>query len=73
MELDKVDLVIKVKDVYKMVAQHPEGKYHFKMGRELAEELGYSPEELDQIPAASIDSFAGVGCPFAVVEVKPGQ
>ena len=59
--VNTADLEQKVKDMYRDVALNPYGEYHFKMGRTLAEKLGYEKESLDSIPAASIESFAGVG------------
>lgn len=47
--------------MYREVAETPEADFHFEMGRALAERLGYAPDALDRIPAAAIDSFAGVG------------
>jgi ubiquinone/menaquinone biosynthesis C-methylase UbiE len=60
-QLDTADLERRVKDVYQHVAEHPEQQYHFEMGRDLAERLGYPTEILDAIPAAALASFAGVG------------
>ena len=71
--VDINDLQSKVKDMYRDVAQNPHGEFHFKLGRELAEELGYSPDELDKIPSESIDSFAGVGHYFDLAKVKSGE
>lgn len=71
LKLDRLDLEKKVKEMYKLVAEHPEGKYHFKTGRSLAEELGYNKSELDNIPIESVDSFAGVGNPLSLIEFKP--
>ena len=47
--------------MYQSVAENPDGEFHFEMGRALTERLGYSPEDLDLIPAQAIDSFASVG------------
>jgi arsenite methyltransferase len=47
--------------MYQEVALEPDKEFHFETGRRLAERLGYRPDELDRIPAAAIDSFAGVG------------
>ncbi len=60
-KLNTAELEQKVKNMYRDVALNPEGNYHFEMGRALAEKLGYEKECLDLIPAASIESFAGVG------------
>jgi ubiquinone/menaquinone biosynthesis C-methylase UbiE len=72
-EFDPRDLEAKVKDMYRAVAEHPEGEFHFEMGRELAERLGYSPAALDKIPAEAIASFAGVGHFFHLANLQPGE
>jgi arsenite methyltransferase len=59
--LDAQDLERRVKGVYRDVAQRPQDIYHFEMGRALAERLGYPAELLDRVPAAAVESFAGVG------------
>lgn len=71
--VDEQDLEIKVKDMYRQVAQDPHGDFHFEMGRPLAERLGYAPEDLDRIPAEAIESFAGVGYYFHLVDLKEGE
>lgn len=71
--VDQQALEDKVKDVYKHVANEPHADYHFAMGRELAEELGYSPSELNRIPSEAIDSFAGVGNPQELAEICNGE
>lgn len=72
-KLDTADLEQKVKNMYKDVALNPKGEYHFEMGRELAEKLGYEKEELDRIPSEAIDSFAGVGYYFDMWNLKEGD
>lgn len=62
-----------VQDVYRQVADEPNGDFHFERGRALAEKLGYPASVLDQIPAESVESFAGVGFPFGVVELQETQ
>jgi arsenite methyltransferase len=59
--LDRGDLEARVKQMYRQVALTPEADFHFETGRGLAERLGYPPADLDAVPAAAIDSFAGVG------------
>ena len=71
--VDVQDLERRVKDVYRQVALQPERTYHFEMGRPLAERLGYPSELLDQIPAAALDSFAGVGYYIDLAAPKPGD
>ncbi len=70
---DPKDLELKVKAMYRDVAEHPEGEFHFEMGRSLAERLGYSPQDLDRIPAESIESFAGVGHYFHLARISSGE
>src|ERR671919_677659 len=60
-QLDTAELEERVKRMYEEVALEPEHEFHFETGRPLAERLGYPPDDLDRIPAAAIDSFAGVG------------
>lgn len=71
--VDVKDLESKVQDMYRAVAENPRGEFHFEMGRGLAERLGYSPAELDRIPAEAIESFAGVGYYFNLAGLKPGE
>lgn len=71
--VDRDALERKVKEMYQQVATKPEGDFHFAMGRELAESLGYAPTDLDRIPAEAIDSFAGVGCPLKLADIHPGE
>lgn len=72
-KVDTDELEQKVKRMYRDVALEPQGKYHFEMGRPLAEKLGYDKEFLDLIPAASIESFAGVGFFFDIANLKEGE
>jgi arsenite methyltransferase len=71
--VDTRELETKVKDMYRHVAQDPHGKYHFELGRALAEVLGYPSEVLDRIPAGAIESFAGVGYFFDLAELSEGE
>lgn len=59
--VDVRELETKVQAMYRQVAEDPQGDYHFETGRGLADRLGYPAQILDRIPAASVDSFAGVG------------
>jgi ubiquinone/menaquinone biosynthesis C-methylase UbiE len=71
--LDTQELELRVKDMYREVAETPERKFHFETGRALAERLGYPADLLDAIPAPSIDSFAGVGYYFDLAAIRPGE
>lgn len=72
-KVDAAELEQKVKKMYSDVALNPKGEYHFEMGRGLAEKLGYDKKDLDRIPAAAIDSFAGVGYYFDMAAIQEGE
>lgn len=67
------ELRTKVQEIYTAVAQTPEGKFHFAMGRPLATRLGYSESELNGIPEAAVASFAGVGYHFGLAGPVAGE
>ena len=71
--VDRTALESKVKSMYSDVAANPHGEFHFEMGRSMAERLGYAPADLDRIPQAAIDSFAGVGHFFHLANLQPGE
>lgn len=71
--IDSDELLRQVTDMYRAVAETPDGPFHFETGRGLAERLGYPPNELDQVPAEAIDSFAGVGYFFDLARLRPGD
>ena len=72
-QLDTTDLTERVKRMYQEVALHPDREFHFETGRALAEHLGYPAADLDCIPAAAIDSFAGVGYFLDLAAITPGE
>jgi SAM-dependent methyltransferase len=72
-KVNATELEQKVKRMYRDVAMNPAGEYHFEMGRGLAEKLGYEKTDLDRIPGAAIESFAGVGYYFDMANLKEGD
>lgn len=72
-DLDIERLEKQVKAVYRDVAQTPDEDFHFEMGRGLAEQLGYTTEDLEYVPSAAVDSFAGVGYHFDYADIQPGD
>jgi arsenite methyltransferase len=72
-QLDTSELEQRVKRMYEEVALEPEREFHFETGRPLAERLGYPAADLDRIPAAAIDSFAGVGYFLDLAAIQPGE
>ena len=71
--VDREALELKVKSMYSDVAQNPHGEFHFEMGREMAERLGYAAADLAQVPPEAIESFAGVGHFFHLAALQPGE
>jgi arsenite methyltransferase len=71
--VDSRELETKVKDMYRHVAEQPQGKYHFELGRPLAERLGYPADILDRVPDGACESFAGVGYFFDLAELAQGE
>jgi len=62
-----------VRRMYTEVAVAPEREFHFPTGRRACEFLGYPAAQLDAIPATAVESFAGVGYPFAAGVVREGD
>ncbi|RQG94333.1 methyltransferase domain-containing protein [Natrarchaeobius chitinivorans] len=71
--LDTEKLEREVKSMYGDVAESSDAEFHFETGRELAERLGYEPDDLNYVPDAAIDSFAGVGYHFELANLEPGE
>lgn len=71
LDVDKLER--EVKTVYRNVAEAPTDEHHFEMGRALAERLGYRASDLDKVPGEAIDSFAGVGYHFNLVDLRKGE
>jgi arsenite methyltransferase len=71
--IDVDSLRDKVKEMYRAVAEEPEGTFHFEMGYDLAARLGYPTAELDQVPPEAIESFAGVGHHLGLADLQPGD
>jgi SAM-dependent methyltransferase len=71
--VDVEELREKVKVMYRAVATQPQGSFHFEMGRDLAERLGYPVGDLDAVPAEAIESFAGVGYHLDLADIATGE
>jgi arsenite methyltransferase len=67
------ELEVKVQEIYRHVAQAPNGAYHFEVGRPLAERLGYPADMLDRLPVGAVESFAGVGYFFDLADLIEGE
>jgi arsenite methyltransferase len=70
--LDVDTLRAAIRDEYTEVATCPMKGFHFHTGRVLADRLGYPAERVGRLPDAAVESFAGVGNPFAWGDPAPG-
>jgi len=59
-----------VSEMYSDVARHPGRQFHFPTGRPACLFVGYPTAQLDVIPETAVESFAGVGYPFAVGAIQ---
>lgn len=71
--VDPERLRAEVREKYRDVAAHPHGQHHFHTGRPLAARLGYPSEVVDALPDEAVESFAGVGNPFSLRDLLPGE
>jgi arsenite methyltransferase len=71
--VNTAELEVKVREIYRNVAQAPNGAYHFELGRPVAERLGYPAHMLDRLPAGAVESFAGVGYFFNLADLILGE
>jgi SAM-dependent methyltransferase len=59
--------------MYTDVATKPEHVFHFPTGRRACEFVGYPSGQLDALPESAVESFAGVGYPFAAAVIRQGD
>jgi arsenite methyltransferase len=71
--VDATALREQVRDKYRAVATAPDGEFHFHTGRPLAARLGYDAGAVDPLPDRAVESFAGVGNPFSLRRLEPGE
>jgi SAM-dependent methyltransferase len=62
-----------VRRMYTDVATDPARGFHFPTGRTACEFVGYPAHLLNVIPPSAVESFAGVGYPFAADVMQPGD
>jgi SAM-dependent methyltransferase len=62
-----------VRDKYREVAVDPHHTFHFHIGRVNAARLGYESAAVDALPDRAVESFAGVGNPFSLRTLQPGE
>lgn len=71
--VDPAVLREQVRDKYREVAAEPQRTFHFHTGRPLAARLGYESAAVDALPDRAVESFAGVGNPFALRSLAAGE
>src|SRR5438045_9449275 len=71
--VDPETLREQVRDKYRAVAVDPQRTFHFHTGRPLAARLGYDSSAVDALPDRAVESFAGVGHPFALRQLEAGE
>jgi arsenite methyltransferase len=71
--VDSEVLRSQVRDKYRAVALQPNAEHHFHTGRPLAARLGYDGSVVDSLPDRAVESFAGVGNPFSLRALVPGE
>ena len=71
--VDPDTLRVQVRDKYREVAVDPHRTFHFHVGRVNASRLGYAPDAVDALPDRAVESFAGVGNPFSLRRLQPGE
>jgi SAM-dependent methyltransferase len=71
--VDRDRLRAQVSVKYTEVALVPEKGFHFHTGRPLAAMLAYDEADVDGLPAATVESFAGTGNPFALGRLRAGE
>jgi arsenite methyltransferase len=71
--VDTEQLREEVQSKYRGVATAPNATYHFHTGRIAAARLGYDRSVVDSLPDRAVESFAGVGNPFELRPLEPGE
>jgi SAM-dependent methyltransferase len=62
-----------IRKKYTAVAVSAQGKFHYPTGREGAPVLNYDADILKKMPDNLLRSFCGVGNPFALGRIEPGE
>jgi arsenite methyltransferase len=71
--VDPEELREQVRGKYREVAADPGARFHFHTGRGLASRLGYDAAAVAALPDLAVESFAGVGNPFSLGPLAPGE
>ena len=70
-QADKIAASIRQK--YSEVAKNPEGQFQYPTGRKGLEALNYDKSLIDKLPDAVASFYCGVGNPFSIGKINPGE
>lgn len=73
MKVIPADIEQAVKDRFAALARSPAEEQRFPVGPDSAKRLGYAADDIDALPVTATESFAGVGNPFSLGALRPGQ
>jgi arsenite methyltransferase len=73
MNEEKTAIKDKIRERFVKVALDPHARQRHPIGPESAKNLGYAAADIDGLPAVITESFAGVGNPLALGELRPGD
>jgi arsenite methyltransferase len=62
-----------VRHMYTAIALYPDRDYHFPIGRAACSFVGYPHRQVARLPPWAVESFSGVGYPFAAKVIRPGD
>src|SRR5574338_1316942 len=62
-----------IKQRFVKLALAPQEEQKFPVGSASAKQLGYDDHEIDSLPSSVTESFAGVGNPLALGELRAGE
>jgi arsenite methyltransferase len=62
-----------IADKYRKVAVSPQGLFRYPTGEVSARGLGYPPDLVARVPGCVRERFVGVGNPFALGPIRPGD
>jgi len=72
-DVDVSEIQDAIRGKYAQVARSTEGKFRYPTGRDGAGALGYDLSIVEDLPEAVLDLFCGVGNPFSLGPIHPGE
>jgi SAM-dependent methyltransferase len=70
---DEIEIKAMIRERFVRVALDPAGERKFPVGPNSARRLGYAAAEIDALPPQATESFAGVGNPLGLGELRTGE